>query len=158
MNSNPSDLIESLLLAPCWLIDVLPEQVPAQDAGQFFAVERYFLQRPQIIALRQKFADLLLKLNCYFDFLVFWNYGEEGIKNPGPEILAARILDEKNTLQVLLNDKESLLFLGEDLYMTVYAPSEKMLSILQPLAEAEGLFLRKVPNTGNKSPKKDGSQ
>lgn len=158
MNQNPSDKIESLLSAPCWLLDFLPEQVPADGRGPYFAVERYFLQRPQITALRRKFASLLLKLHCYYDFWVFWNYGEDGVRNPEPETLATGILNEKNTLQVLLNDGESLLFLADDLYMTVYAPSETLLSLLRPLAEAEGLFLRKAPDTEDQEQERDGSQ
>ena len=33
--------MEELLQKPCWVIDFLPEQVPADAAGQFFAVEEY---------------------------------------------------------------------------------------------------------------------
>ena len=38
-----TDFIESLLEKPYWLIDVLPKQVPAGSAGQYFKAERYFL-------------------------------------------------------------------------------------------------------------------
>ena len=38
------DMMGELLEGPYWIVDILPEQVPADAAGQYFAVERYFLQ------------------------------------------------------------------------------------------------------------------
>ena len=38
------DMMGALLEGPYWIVDILPEQVPADAAGQYFAVERYFLQ------------------------------------------------------------------------------------------------------------------
>ena len=37
--------IDELLQAPYWIVDILPEQVPADGPGQYFAVERYYLRR-----------------------------------------------------------------------------------------------------------------
>ena len=36
-----SRTIEELLNTPYWIIDILPKQVPAGGAGQYFAVEKY---------------------------------------------------------------------------------------------------------------------
>ena len=33
--------IDELLQLPCWNIDILPEQVPKDSPGQYFAVEKY---------------------------------------------------------------------------------------------------------------------
>ena len=57
-------MIEELLQSPYWVIDFLPRQVPADSVGQFFAVERFFLQETRQTALRRSFADILLKVNC----------------------------------------------------------------------------------------------
>ena len=40
---DKTDIIQNLLSKPYWLIDVLPKQVPAGSAGQYFKAERYFL-------------------------------------------------------------------------------------------------------------------
>ena len=37
-------LINELLETQCYIIDLLPEQVPADSKGQFFKVEGYFLK------------------------------------------------------------------------------------------------------------------
>ncbi len=36
--------VEELLQCPYWIIDILPLQVPEDSPGQYFAVEKYFLQ------------------------------------------------------------------------------------------------------------------
>ena len=61
------DQLEGLLEKPYWVVDILPEQVPAGSPGQYFAVDDYFLKTPQLAVLHRKFAEILLKLNCYFD-------------------------------------------------------------------------------------------
>ena len=43
------DMMGALLEGPYWIVDILPEQVSADAAGQYFAVERYFLQRSRIV-------------------------------------------------------------------------------------------------------------
>ena len=57
------DIIEHIQEKPYWLIDVLPYQVPADSAGQYFKVEEYLLAHMD--SLGRKFLDVLLKLNCY---------------------------------------------------------------------------------------------
>ena len=65
---DKADLIENLLSKPYWLIDVLPKQVPAGSAGQYFKAERYFLSWFDEIS--RKFARVLIRLNCYYDLQV----------------------------------------------------------------------------------------
>ncbi len=51
----PPDIIDFLLSKPYWLIDVLPRQVPAGFAGQYFRVEEYFLSR--LDEIRRKYGN-----------------------------------------------------------------------------------------------------
>ena len=46
--------IDELLQAPYWIVDILPEQVPADGPGQYFAVERYFLRKDRLAAVKEK--------------------------------------------------------------------------------------------------------
>ena len=57
--------IEELLQCPYWIIDILPSQVPQNSPGQYFAVEKYFLQWDRLEEIKQKHINLILKLNCY---------------------------------------------------------------------------------------------
>ncbi len=135
-------MIETLLNKPYWVIDFLPEQVPDGNAGQFFAVEEYYLREPALSTLRRRFTDILLKLNCYYDFQVCAADSEEFVRNPAPDVLAARILGAQENLCILLPREDALITLDrDDTCMTVYNPSETLLNRLRLLATAEGLFL-----------------
>lgn len=135
-------MMEELLNKPYWVIDFLPRQVPAKGGGQFFAVEEYYLRSP----LRRGFAEILLKLNCYYDIEVCEPETEKWQKNPPPEALFSWIADNEKDLCVLLPRENALITANrDDLYMTVYAPSEELLQLLRSLAAASGLFLWQPP-------------
>ncbi len=85
------DRMGELLEGPYRIVDILPGQVPADAAGQYFAVERYFLQPERIVPLRRKYAELLLRLNCYHDMAVSFDACASWETNPDPESFAARV-------------------------------------------------------------------
>jgi len=57
------------------VIDIVPEQVPEELVEQFFKVEKYYLKNGEV---RRKFANLMLKLSCYFKMEVMIDNDEEG--------------------------------------------------------------------------------
>ena len=135
-------LVEELLEKPYRVVDFLPEQVPEGSAGQFFAVEKYYMDPERMKEVRKKFADILIRLNCYFDFSVCEAQEDVFTDNPDPEWLEEKILENAD-LCVLLPGEETLVTLyRDDLYMTVYNACGKVLKILEELAEREELFLR----------------
>ena len=136
------DIIEPLLGKPYWLIDVLPKQVPAGSAGQYFKAERYFLSRLDEIS--RKFARILIRLNCYYDLQVSTD-GETWILNVSPEDLVGRFEESAashSPLSVLIESEDVLItFSGDDHYMTLYNPGEELLELARQCAQAEGLFV-----------------
>ena len=139
---NKSDVIESLLSKPYWLIDVLPKQVPAGSAGQYFKAERYFLSRLDEIS--RKFARILIRLNCYYDLQVSTD-GETWILNASPGDLARRFEESASShspLSIFIGSDVALVtFSGDDHYMTLYNPDEELLELVRQCAQAEGLFV-----------------
>ena len=139
---DKADLIENLLSKPYWLIDVLPKQVPAGSAGQYFRAERYFLS--WLDEISGKFARVFIRLNCYYDLQVSTD-GETWILNESPEGLARRF--EKSAaahspISVLIGSEDALItFSGDDHYMTLFNPDEKLLELVRQCAGAEGLFV-----------------
>ena len=126
--------IEELLETPYWIVDVLPEQVKADSPGQYFAIERYYRAEPRITEIRKRYADLVLKLNCYRDIQLD---GEEE-RNPPPERIAEAVL----TRRVCLRTGDALIVSEPDeLYLTVYDPDEALLRLLKKLCAGEGLHL-----------------
>ena len=136
--------IEEYLNKPYWVIDILPKQVPADGGGQYFRIEKYFLEHPQIDNIYRKFANILLKLNCYDD-IDFSSDGEKWVTNPAPHELEAALLmcmAEKQMLYIILKSADVLITVsGDDTYMTVYNPTEEVLELIGSLAGSEGLFL-----------------
>ena len=140
-NGEILDRIEELLERPCWVNDLLPYRVPEESAGQYFAVEEYFLKDPQNRRLRQCFVQILLKLNCYYDFLVYLN-DKETAENPSPDRLEEMILQNRDIVDIVL-EEAMIVVRHDDTYMSVYDPDERLLEILKPLAAVNGLFLWK---------------
>ena len=136
--------IEEYLERPYWVIDILPKRVPADGRGQYFRIEKFFLEHPQIDNIYRKFTNILLKLNCYEDIDVSHD-GDEWITNPAPHELEAALLKymaDKQMLYIVLKSADVLITVsGDDTYMTVYNPTEEVLELIGSLAGSEGLFL-----------------
>ena len=137
---------EWFLDKPYWVIDVLPKQVPEGGEGQYFRVEEFFREHPQIDDIYRKFTNILLKLNCYLDIDVSAD-GEEWTKNPAPKDVGDMVLkcmSDKTMLYFLIKSEATMITIsGDDTYMTVYHPTDEILTLLTPLAVSEGLFIWK---------------
>lgn len=141
-------MIERLLNKPYWVVDILPEQVPEGGAGQYFTIEDYYLQPSRLADIHRRFTDVLLKLNCYYDYQVCLPGADRYTGNPAPDALASWIGTEQKDLIVVLSGEDALITLNhDDIYMTVYNPSETLLKRIGCLAAAEGLFLRQPKQT-----------
>lgn len=141
-----SDRVEALLACPYWVIDLLPAQVPADGAGQFFAVERLLREEPHRSETRRRFAEVLLRLNCYHDFRVFCDDDESGTPNPDPRGLEELVLADRGMACILIDDGESLLTVPDDsTCMTLYDPAPALLELVEALATASGLFVWQPP-------------
>ena len=141
--------IEEYLNKPYWVIDILPKQVPADGRGQYFEIEKHFLEHPQIDIIYRKFSNILLKLNCYEDIDVSHD-GEEWTTNPAPNELEAALLKcmaDKHLFYIILKSADVMIIVsGDDTYMTIYNPTEESKELIDSLAVSEGLFMWKPNN------------
>ena len=128
--------IDELLQAPYWIVDILPEQVPADGPGQYFAVEKYYLEKDRLAAVKDKHVNVLLKLNCYRQLSL------DGETNPPPERLAAAVKRRSLCLRV---DEALILSEPDDTHMTLFDPDERLLALVRTLAAGEGLFVWQPP-------------
>ncbi|MBO4379160.1 MAG: hypothetical protein J5889_09365 [Clostridia bacterium] len=143
-------MIETLLTKPYWVIDVLPKQVPGDSAGQFFAVEKYWLEMPQYSDLRHRFAAILLKLNCYYNLQVCFAEEDELHTNPSPDQLVSWVTESGKDLCIVIPAQKTLITIApDDLCMTVYNPRKRFLQLLEQLALSEGLFVWQPPQEGS---------
>ncbi len=132
------DKIEKLLLTPYWIIDILPEQVPRDNPGQYFVVEKYLREGNQMPAIKQKHINVVLKLNCYREIFL----DEETKGNPSPERIAEEMC--KRYLYIMV-DGAMILSEPDDTHMTVFNPDEKLLDLITAIVSGEGLFVWKPP-------------
>lgn len=131
-----------------WIVDILPRRVPADGDGQYFAVEDYLLERPQVDEVYQRFARLLVKLNCYYDFVVTDFEAEFRIVNPAPSALTSLVMgcvaqDAPRGAPVIALPSvgAEITVNGDFLYMAVRGGTDEMLKTVGLLAGAEGLFM-----------------
>ena len=128
--------IEELLECPYWIIDILPKQVPADGAGQYFAVERYFLGESQLASIKQKHVSVVLKLNCYKDVFL----DEDAVLNPSPDAIAEAMCKR----YVIIRVGESMMVSEpDDAHMTLFNPDEQLLELVRVISTSEGLFVWK---------------
>ena len=137
--------IEELLKRPYYIMDILPMQVPAVGGGQYYKVEKYYLN--DVERLTRQYADVLLKLNCYYD-LAFSHDAELWQQNPEPDNIVQMVKDcmsdqpTKACLYVTMAEDSMLLtFQRDTTHMTLYNPTDELLKLLCLLASAVGLFV-----------------
>lgn len=142
------DMMGKLLEGPYWIVDILPEQVPSNTAGQYFAVERYFLHPERIVPLRRKYAEILLRLNCYVDMAVSFDSCASWEINSDPEAFADRMtgLSGNDFLRAVFAKQNAMIdYDHNDTYLTVYDPDSALIDKVRSLAAAEGLFVWSPP-------------
>ena len=126
--------VEELLEEPYWIIDILPKQVPYHCAGQYFAVEKYFLEEERLAEIKRKHINVILKLNCYRDIYID---GENAV-NPSPEHIEQEM---KRRYLCILVDDSMIVTEPDDTHMTLFGPDEELLELIKMIAAGEGLYV-----------------
>lgn len=144
---NRIELIDTLLKKQSYIVDILPKRIPVESLGQYMSIDRYFHEEKRLKKISRKFINILLKLNCYYDFDVESKKG--WIQNPKPEKLVKWVRQcytgEMDYLNILLNTDQSLVIIYNDnLHLSFYNLDEKMRSLISQLAASEGLFFREA--------------
>ena len=143
------DLMGELIEGPYRVADVLPRQVPKDAPGQYFAVERWYLQPERLTPLRRRFASILLRLNCYDDMAVTFDACESWETNPDPEAFAAAFTRTRadRFFRAVFPEKRAMIDVEpEETYLTVYDPDGAIAGTVDALAAAEGLFVWAPPD------------
>ena len=140
-------MIEKLIKKTVYVVDPLPEKVPKKSSGQYFEVEYFWHESGEAEKICPKFERIILKLNCYYDMDV--KFKRKCTKNPSPKKMQSWIRKcvsgKKDYMNILLNDGEAMIILNEDdTILSVHNPDETLLALLEKLAAAEGLFVRKI--------------
>ena len=140
-----AEQISRLWREECWIVDFLPEQVPAEGGGQFFQVEWYLLSVDTDCRMRERLTAVLLKLLCYYPAVLHWN-GWHPQPEPQRVKEAVQELMENHSgrLELLLPQKALVILDSDCLNLEVYGPDGEMQRRIAALAASEGLFWRKA--------------
>ena len=138
--------IDELLEKDCYVIDFLPFQVSEDSSGQYFKVEKYYLNHYEEYGFKEKFINILLKIMCYYQVSIYWN---EWTNKPTPEQFVKIVNDYLKTrtsvISVVIPEKEALIqFEWDSLNMQVFNPDEELSKLLKQVSLSEGLFWRKA--------------
>ena len=136
--------LEEIMEKPYRIVDILPRQVSAERGDQYSRAERYFLSEDRVTRLHERYLDLLLKLNCYEDIRVSFDFGDHWELNPEPESLKRKMVDRKApwTLYAVFGSDDMMAVVhSDDTYMTIVNPTDDFPGVFGQLVQAEGLFL-----------------
>lgn len=129
--------IEALLQTPYWIIDILPKQVPENSPGQYFTIERFYLQDEQLADIKKRHINVVLKLNCFRDISV----DDERELNPAPE----RVADEMRKRYLYIRTGNAMILSEpDDTHLTVFNPDPELLDLIRQIAVSEGLYVWKL--------------
>ncbi len=136
------ELVGSLLDEPCLILDTLPERVPGDAPGQYFAADKYFRAPERLAGLYRRFAELMLRLNCYSSMAVSFDGGESWEREPEPESFAARVESLGGFMRAVFPEEGAMLELDSgDTWMSVWCPEGALLGRIRKLAAASGFFV-----------------
>lgn len=153
--------IDEMLTKPYWVVDVLPEQVPETSDGQYFKIAQYLLINPQKNEIYQKFAHVIIKLNCYH-LITVGNPDRGWKRNPHPQSLARQLTECASGLYplfVMVPESDAMLYLsGDEHYITCYNLNPELQRLLGILAQSEGLFLWQPEQVPDLVPEEEGEE
>ncbi|MBO4837808.1 MAG: hypothetical protein J5493_00330 [Lachnospiraceae bacterium] len=141
-------LVEDILERPYQIVDIFPAQVPQEGADRYFWTERYYQKPQRLQRIYRKYAEILLRLNCFWPMRVSFDWGGFWDEDPDPETFAEKVgnLPGNGHLRVLFLPQETLIDLdAPDTSVTVFSPEPALWEILQKLAAAEGFFTWQPP-------------
>lgn len=138
--------IEALFLAPCRIADILPERVPRDAPGQAFAVYRYYQQPERLSRLYRRFAEILLRLNCYEEMAASFDNCETWERDPEPEGFADRLAGmDRGFMRAIFPARRTMIEIDAgETRMTVNSLDAEWLDRVGALCSAEGLFFREA--------------
>ena len=101
-------IVDRLLDAPCYIIEFLPQQVPKDCGGQFFAVEDYLLKHRGRYGMSDRLVRIILKAMCYYPVVVYWG---DWIEQPTPEqvveIIDTIIENHSGNMNMVFTNKDA---------------------------------------------------
>ena len=140
--------VERLLEDDYWIIDILPSQIPIEKQAEYRALTDEYYESGKIAQLHQRYADILTMINSRFETAMLCMPEDEWTISPDDVAVKDAVIHhtERGCVDLLLPEEETLISLqAEDLYITVYHPTEEILSLLRQAVSESGFYIWQTP-------------
>ena len=140
--------VERLLEDDYWIIDILPSQIPIEKQAEYRALTDEYYESGKIAQLHRRYADILTMINSRFKTAMLCMPEDEWTISPDDVAVKDAVIHhtERGCVDLLLPEEETLISLqAEDLYITVYHPTEEILSLLRQAVSESGFYIWQTP-------------
>ena len=140
--------VERLLEDDYWIIDILPSQIPIEKQAEYRALTDEYFESGKVAQLHRRYADILTMINSRFKTAMLCMPEDEWTISPDDVAVKDAVIHhtEQGCVDLLLPEEETLISLqAEDLYITVYHPTEELLSLLRQAVSESGFYIWQTP-------------
>lgn len=140
--------VERLLEDDYWIIDILPSQIPIEKQAKYRALTDEYFESGKVAQLHRRYADILTMINSRFKTAILCMPEDEWTISPHNNDVKDAVMHhtERGCVDLLLPEEETLISLqAEDLYITVYHPTEEILSLLRQAVSESGFYIWQTP-------------
>ena len=140
--------VERLLEDDYWIIDILPSQIPIEKQAEYRALTDEYFESGKVAQLHRRYADILTMINSRFKTAMLCMPEDEWTISPDDVAVKDAVIHhtEQGCVDLLLPEEETLISLqAEDLYITVYHPTEEILSLLRQAVSESGFYIWQTP-------------
>ena len=140
--------VERLLEDDYWIIDILPSQIPIEKQAEYRALTDEYFESGKVAQLHRRYADILTMINSRFKTAMLCMPEDEWTISPDDVAVKDAVIHhtERGCVDLLLPEEETLISLqAEDLYITVYHPTEVIISLLQQAVSESGFYIWQTP-------------
>ena len=140
--------VERLLEDDYWIIDILPSQIPIEKQAEYRALTDEYFESGKVAELHRRYADMLTMINSRFKTAMLCMPEDEWTISPDDVAVKDAVIHhtERGCVDLLLPEEETLISLqAEDLYITVYHPTEEILSLLRQAVSESGFYIWQTP-------------
>ncbi len=140
--------VERLLEDDYWIIDILPSQIPVGKQAEYRALTDEYFESGKVAELHRRYADILTMINGRFKTAMLCMPEDEWTISPCDIAVKDAVIHhtERGCVDLLLPEEETLISLqSEDLYITVYHPTEEILSLLRQAVSESGFYIWQTP-------------
>ncbi len=138
-------MVERLLENDYWIIDIFPEQIPEDRQKEYSKLTERYFEKSELAKLHRQYADIMAEISGKYHTAMLCLPEDEWIVSPDENAVRDAVVrhTERGCVHLLVPQAQTLISLqSEDLYITVYDPSDEILTLLKQTVPQKGFYFR----------------